>query len=506
MNSASRRLLALMAAFAAAFIAVTVIRTWLAGGDFRSWIPGLARNEGQFKPEAFTLPDKAPLEISDVELLSRLNNEYARLTEAVVPSVVSINTAGIRSEQLPGAWGQTFTRNLQTQGQGSGVIVTAEGHVMTNHHVIANQQTIEITLHDGKHYSARLIGEDPLLDIAVLKIDSNEKFTPLKLGDSSQVQVGQMVFAVGNPFGLGETVTQGIISAKERSLSDNQRDLFQTDAAINPGNSGGPLVNLRGEIIGINVAIFSRDRENPSYEGVGFSIPANDVKESLLQILERGHPIYGYLGIYVLRELDQSTRERLGYQEKDGVVIALVNPGSPAEIAGLQPEDVVRSVNGTAIRTSAQLLSLLQRAKVGTTISMDVWRKGTAVEVKATISEAATQSAGTELPKNAEGDDRVADPRQVLRAIGVGVRDLSMAELSRGFRGAVVVAVAPDRIAAKYLKKGDLVFAVNGNGVMNAQQFLLSLAASVVVRQTHLDVLRDGRRIQISLPQLPIQQ
>ena len=217
--------------------------------------------------------------------------------------------------------------------------------MVTNHHVIAGQQKIQVTLHNGKTYPAHLIGEDTLLDIAVLKIDANETFTPLKLGDSAQAQVGQMVFAVGNPFGLGETVTQGIISAKERSLSDNQRDLFQTDAAINPGNSGGPLVNLRGEIIGINVAIFSPDKENPGFQGVGFSIPANDVKDALYQILERGRPIRGFLGVQ-MRDLDPSVRAALQYEGENGSAILGISPGSPAQAAGLQAWDVVVSFNG----------------------------------------------------------------------------------------------------------------------------------------------------------------
>ena len=219
MHPSFRRLLALGAIFLIAFVAVSAMRTCHAGGGLRDWLPTIFRGGQQFRPETFTLPDKPPLDLKDVELLARMNEEYASLTRAVVPSVVSINTAGVQIERLPDIWGRTLERRYPTQGQGSGVIVTKEGHVVTNHHVIAGQQKIQVTLHGGKSHPAHLVGEDVLLDIAVLKIDADTAFTPLKFGDSSQAQVGQIVFAVGNPFGLGETVTQGIISAKERSLS-----------------------------------------------------------------------------------------------------------------------------------------------------------------------------------------------------------------------------------------------------------------------------------------------
>ena len=506
MNPAFRRLLALAAVFVTAFIAVSALKTWHSGGDLRSLIPGFPKKSGQFRPETFTLPDKAPLDLGDVELLSRLNNEYAKLTEAVVPSVVSIDTAGVRSEQLLDIWGATRVRNYPTQGQGSGVIVTKEGHVMTNHHVIAGQQKIQVTLHGGKSYMAHLIGEDTLLDIAVLKIDANETFTPLKMGDSSQAKVGQIVLAVGNPFGLGETVTQGIISAKERSLSDNQRDLFQTDAAINPGNSGGPLVNLRGEIIGINAAIFSRDKQNPGFQGVGFSIPSNDVKDALFQILERGRPIRGFLGVQ-MRDLDASVRSALGYQEDNGAAVLGISPGSPAQAAGLQPWDVVRSVNDEKIRGSAQLLSLVQRAKVGDVIVLDVWRKGTTLQLKATIAESGAAGSSAPLPAApVSGQGRTRNPEDVLQALGIAVRDLSNPERLRGYHGVVVTGVAENGLAAEQVKAGDLVVAVNSSRIGGAGEFFLHLAASAAVQDTSLHLVREGQVLRVNLPALPRQE
>ena len=501
MNPAFRRLLALVAVFAAAFIAVSILRTWRAGGGWRDLIPGFSKVTGQFQPEAFTMPEKAPLALGDVELLSRLNEEYAKLTAAVVPSVVSIDTAGIRSEKLLDIWGQIRVRNYPTQGQGSGVIVTSEGHVVTNHHVIAGQQKIQVTLHGGKAYAARLIGEDALLDIAVLKIDSNETFAPLKIGDSSQARVGQIVLALGNPFGLGETVTQGIISAKERSLSDNQRDLFQTDAAINPGNSGGPLVNLRGEIIGINVAIFSQDKENPGFQGVGFSIPSNDVKDALLQILERGRPIRGFLGIQ-MRDLDPAVRNALGYQDADGAAILGIAPGSPAQAAGLQPWDVVRSLNGEAIHSSAQLFSLIQRAKVGEPVALDVWREGRLLKIKAVVAESGSTASSAGPSAAPTESNRKLDPEEVLKQMGIEVRDLSVPERLRGYRGVVVTRVSENGLAVEQVKSGDLIIAVNQSRVNEANEFLLQLTASAGVQDTSLHMMRDGQRLVVTLPAL----
>lgn len=502
MNSAFRRILALVAVFAITYGLISTLRTWRSTGDWRNVIRGSSKHSGQFQPESFTLPEKAPLNLSGVELLSRLNDEYAKLTEAVVPSVVSIDTAGVRSEQLLDIWGQIRVRDYPTQGQGSGAIVTPQGHVVTNHHVIAGQQKIQVTLHGGKTYSARLIGEDSLLDIAVLKIDSNETFTPLKLGDSSQTKVGQIVLALGNPFGLGETVTQGIISAKERSISDSQRDLFQTDAAINPGNSGGPLVNLRGEIIGINVAIFSPDKQNPGFQGVGFSIPSNDVKDALLQILERGRPVRGFLGLQ-MRELDPAVRNALGYDGDFGAAVIGVSPESPAQTAGIEALDVVQSINREKIHSATQLFSLIQRAKVGEVIDLEIWRKGKSMTIRATIAESGAVTT-TAAPKTRPGSQTgEANRNEILKAVGIKVRDASMAERMRGYRGVIVTDVSPAGLATGQVESADLIIAVNNSRVSNANEFLSELAASTTIEDTVIHLIRDGRALRITLRALP---
>ncbi len=505
MNPSFRRLLALVAVFFIAFVGVSAMKTCGAGGSIRDWF-GLAGNRDRFRPEKFTLPQKPPLSLGEVEGLSRLNDEYANLTQAVVPSVVSIDTAGVRTEHMLDFWGRARERRYPTQGQGSGVIVTHEGHVVTNHHVIAGQQQIQVTLHGGKVMPARLIGEDTLLDIAVLKIEGSGPFVPLKLGDSTEAKVGQIVFAVGNAFGLGETVTQGIISAKERSISDNQRDLFQTDAAINPGNSGGPLVNLRGEIIGINVAIYSPDKENPGFQGVGFSIPSNDVKDALYQILERGRPIRGFLGVQ-MRDLTPTIRGMLRYDGEGGSVVIGISPGSPAQSAGLQPRDVVVSFNGEKINSATRFFGLVQNTRVGDPVTLGVWRDGQTLELKAVIAESGASGPATaQSGPAAGGQGQTRDAQEILQALGIEARDLSVPERMQGFRGVVVTALTPNGLAAGKLQPGDLIMSINNSRISGANEFFLNLATSAAVQDTTLLVVRNGKILRVTVPAIPRRQ
>lgn len=497
MSSNLKRILSLLCVFVFFFVLVTLLKTWQTGGDFGALIPSFLKTQSKKSSETFTPVNKAALNLSDVEILSKLNQEYAKLTKAVVPSVVSIDTAGVRTEQKVDLFGRTRVRSYPIQGQGSGVIVSKEGHVITNHHVIAGQQDIRITTHGGKTYSATMIGEDALLDIAVIKIDSNETFTPLKFGDSSTVEVGQIVFAIGNPFGLGETVTQGIISAKERSLSDNQRDLFQTDAAINPGNSGGPLVNITGEIIGINVAIFSVDKDNPSFQGVSFSIPSNEVKNTLEQIIKRGKPVRGFLGVR-MRDLDAMVRSELDYQDEIGSAVYVITPGSPAELAGLLPGDVILKYDDEKITSTQQLISLVQRSNVDEVVKIQIWRKGKIINLEATIRESVSIQSNSN-PSKAENEDINLG---ILNTIGIKVRNLSGIEARRGFGGVVATMITPNSLASGLIQPDDLIIALNNSQITNADEFYLQLAASVPKQETIIHLIRGGQPLRVNLPKL----
>lgn len=483
--------MALAAVFLAAFVAVYTIRNGTTG--LRRLFAGPAESP-QYRPEQYTLPDKPPLDLDDVELLSRLDTEYARLTDAVVPSVVSIDIAGVREQYLLDRAGRRFVRPVPTKGQGSGVIVTREGHVVTNYHVIEGQEEIRVTLHNQDTYPANVIGVDPLLDIAVLKIEAEGvEFQPLKFGDSDQARRGQIVFAIGNPFGLGETITQGIISALERSLRDTQPGLIQTDTAINPGNSGGPLVNLRGEIVGINSAIYRPDdRVNSGFQGVGFSIPSNDVMAALSAILERGRPIRGYLGVSM--NPDPRYRQALGYSGS-GQLVAHVTEGSPADLAGLKAGDVIVRYAGKEIASLEELFTLVQRSRVGAEVQIDVWRAGEVVTLTTTISEAPPEP---EPRPSASTQGRTRDTREVLRAIGVVVR-----ELGGGRAGVVVETIYRGTLAENRLQRGDVIFAINQHRVSSTLDFYQHMAASAAAQTTTLQLLRDGREVRVTLPALP---
>ena len=489
-----RRLLALVAVFLTAFVAVSAMRTYREGGSFRDWIPGLPKTDGRFRPEKFTLPDKAPLDLGDVELLSRLNDEYANLTKAVVPSVVSINTAGIRTERLLDFWGRTQVRSYPTQGQGSGVIVTKEGHVVTNHHVIAGQQKIQVTLHDGKIYPAHLIGEDTL---ARHRGAQDRRRTARSRRSRSAIpreaQVGQMVFAVGNPFGLGETVTQGIISAKERSLSDNQRDLFQTDAAINPGNSGGPLVNLRGEIIGINVAIFSPDKENPGFQGVGFSIPANDVKDALSRSSNAAGRSAASSASRCAISIPPSARHSTT-TARTAPRCSGVSPGSPAEGGRAAAVGRHRFVQWR----DHPLVHAALHARPGSAASArSPSSESGATGKRSNSRQPSPRAASPPRPPSSRRtlQGRTRDPEEILQALGIEVRDLSVPERMRGFRGVVVTVARRERPRRRQnLKPGDLIVCRERHADHHAPaSFSCISPPPPPCRTPHLQVVRDGK-------------
>ncbi len=500
MNDAFKRVIVLCVVFAAAFLSVYVFRAWQGGHPIFGF--GKEPERGQFAPEHATLQAKAALDPSQVPGLIRANDEMVSLVEQVTPAVVSIDTEILKRERVIDPFrGRVYERDRLTPGLGSGVIVSKEGHVITNHHVIEGHKRIRVTLHDGRSLPATLVNSDKLLDIAVLRIKSavkGETFQALKFADSDAVKVGQLAIAVGNPFGLGESVTVGRISARDRSLSDGQRDLFQTDAAINPGNSGGPLLNHLGEIIAINASIYTQDRENPGFQGIGFSIPSNEVKRTLEFILKKGRPVHGYLGLET-RDLNNYLRSVYKYNGK-GVMIWDVTAGSPADEAGVKPYDIVTAFKGEGVTSTRGFLNRVQRSNVDETVIISVARGNETLNLKAVIAEADPFA----LPDPVKNSGRLASDEAIISAIGLTVRNVPRVYRARGVTGVLISKVEESSHAYDAgLRPNDLLLEINGSRIRNDEDFYLRLVATAAVQETVLRVVRGRVDQRVTIPQIP---
>jgi serine protease Do len=445
---------------------------------------------GPRTPEKYTLASDPTVDPKAVASLDALNRERRVLVNSVVPSVVAVKTSKkitLRRDQALDPF-HFFYRNARPNRNpnedamvqnslGSGVIVTNEGHIITNNHVVDQVDEIEVQLSDGRTKKARLVGADAQVDLAVLKID-DDGVKPLKLADSDKVQVGDFVLAIGNPFGFEETVTDGIISSKGRpNRADAFGDLLQTNAAINPGNSGGPLINIRGEIVGINTAIISRSGGS---QGIGFAIPSNNVRAALESLLKQGRIIRGYLGIQARPNLNQPNQSN----NDDGVVIDDVVPGSPAAEAQLQKGDVIRKFDGHDVKTFPQLRTYVSQVDLNKKVEVEVLRDGKPMKLAAQIKEQPTDyltsragppQPGPQQPDDENEPDQPGQPLQPpppnqpgqpgggLAAIHVADLTPQMArqlDLPNGVRGVVVTGVDPDSGAAE-LQKGDVIEEVN---------------------------------------------
>lgn len=444
---------------------------------------GLSAGDGRRTPEKYTLPTESNLNPKQIASLEELNRERRELVNSVVPSVVAVKTSkkiSVRRQMQLDPFEFFFPNSrrggardeaLVQNSLGSGVIVTEEGHIITNNHVVDQVDEIEVQLSDGRTKKARLIGADADVDLAVLKIEE-PGVKPLKLADSDSVQAGDFVLAIGNPFGFEETVTDGIISSRGRpNRADAFGDLIQTNAAINPGNSGGPLVNLRGEVVGINTAIISRSGGS---QGIGFAIPSNTVRMALESLLKQGRIIRGYLGIQSRPVLPNQPAA-----DADGVVVDEVVPGSPAADARLQKGDVIRKFNGREVKTISQLRSLVSQVELNKKVDLEVTRDGKPLKVTAEIKEQPVDYQTRGLPPNQPKRPGPPTPGEengrsgVLASVRVSelTSDLTrQLDLPNGVRGVVVSEVDPDSGIAE-LQKGDVIEEVNQQPVSSVAEY-----------------------------------
>ncbi len=489
---------------------------------------------GRHVPEHYTVAEGPRVNVNEVDVLAALSRQRIVLARAVVPSVVSITTSkSVRSQSNSpndpifqffhrgarrGEGGVTTQKAL-----GSGAIVSKEGHIVTNNHVIDGMDEIEVELSDGRQKKARLIGTDTDTDIAVLKIDASD-LVPLPLGNSDVVEVGETVMAIGNPYGLEESVTEGIISAKGRHGSENISDLFQTDAQINPGNSGGPLVNVRGELIGINEAILS---DTGSFQGVGFAIPAATVRRVMDAILRTGRIIRGYLGVNLSDKLTPAAAEQRGLPDTNGALVVDVMTGSPAEAAHIQADDFIKKFNGRAVNDTQNLRQFVSETDVDKSVPVELLRAGKPVTINVKIGEMPPtaqlarqqQRRGLQQqpgfpgspfavpPSNSGNNNGDDDSNDAIGSVNGALGGVQIAELTGplirhlqlpvGLKGVVVVRVEANAAAADKLQIGDVIEQVNQKPVPSMAEYKKMVSSLSEGGTAAVSVFRERTRLLV---------
>jgi serine protease Do len=346
------------------------------------------------------------------------------------------------------------------RGVGSGFIISADGFVLTNAHVVDGADEVYVTLTDKREFKAKIIGVDKRSDVAVVKIEGSN-LPRLNIGDPSKLRVGEWVIAIGSPFGLDNTVTAGIISAKARDTGD-YLPLIQTDVAVNPGNSGGPLINMRGEVVGINSQIYSR---SGGYMGISFAVPIDEAVRVADQLRTTGRVTRGRIGVQI-GEVTKDVGESLGLPKAQGALVQRVEPGSPAERGGLEAGDIILKFNNTNIEKSTDLPRMVGATKPGTRATLTIWRKGASRDITLTIAE-------LEPEKVAKKEERKAKPEQVPNSLGLVVSDLTEGQKKElKIDGGVLVDTAEGPSGRAGLRPGDVIMRVNNNDVKDSKQFV----------------------------------
>jgi serine protease Do len=434
--------------------------------------------------------------------------ELANLAEQLIPAVVSIQTeTTVKVQNFGGFFGDDFFDQFfgvprqqqkpkeserKQQGQGSGVIVSSSGQILTNNHVVEGADQITVALSDKREFKAKIVGTDKQTDIAVLQIEGEVKNLPVaSLGNSDALRVGEWVIAIGNPFGLSQTVTKGIVSAKgvhNRGITSYE-SFIQTDAAINPGNSGGGLFNLSGELIGVNTAILSR---SGGFQGIGFAIPVNLAKSIMGDLLTDGKVSRGWLGVS-MQEIDQSIAKALNLNPATGALISEVFENSPAEKGGVKVGDIVRSINGKAIEDANDLRHTVAMLRPGEIAEFEVLRDGKTIKLKVTIALRDENNLAGVMPGQKDKKEQKAEGGK--NEWGIQAEELTEAQkkeagLSKSSGGVLVVSIAEKSPAEKSgLKKGDIILVANHKGIAGLKDFNAVFGEN---RSTILLLIRRG--------------
>jgi serine protease Do len=419
-----------------------------------------------------------------LKLLEELQTVITDLARQAMPSVVNVLPApsATSSKDVP------RERNPNTPGSGSGLIIDSDGHIVTNNHVVGDANEVEIRLSDKSTFIARVIGKDPDTDLALLKVSTDHPLPSAHFGDSSIVQVGQWVLAVGNPFGLDRTVTLGVVSGigRENMNLSRYENFIQTDASINPGNSGGPLFNIHGEVIGINTAIINYA------QGIGFAIPSNMVKQVVHQLLTRGKVVRGWLGVGI-QPVTAELAKKFGGTEGEGVLVNEVFENNPAATAGLKPGDIILRVDGKLVDTPNALSRVIATIMPGSSTTLDVVRDGSHQTVTVLLTEKKEGVVVAMLP-----------PPRVELKLGIDVQDPS-AELADKFKlkdthGVLITRVEPSSVAqTEGLREGDLIKEINRGDIGSVADFSHVLSKVKRGDTILLRVLRESRAFYVVL-------
>jgi serine protease Do len=437
---------------------------------------------------------------------------FADLAEKLLPAVVNVSTtqviegqAGVEMPQLPpGSPFEEFFKDFMERGHprkgprkrkatslGSGFIIDSSGYVVTNNHVIKDADEITVIFQNDKRLKATLVGRDQKTDLAVLKVESKESLPSIGFGDSSKSRVGDWIVAIGNPFGLGGTVTAGIISARGRDINSGPYDDFiQTDASINRGNSGGPMFNLDGEVIGINTAIFS---PSGGSVGIGFAIPSVTAQPIIQQLIDTGEVRRGWLGVHIQTVSDEIA-ETLGMKETKGALVASVVKGGPAEKAKIRSGDVILEFDGKDVQEMRLLPRIVAETGVDKTVDVTVWRNGEEVELSVSVGELEEEDEASALPRKEEADNGVEEGRLglVLSQITDPLRERF--DLADDITGVLIIDVDEDSKAAeKGVRPGDVIADLNQEEVKTPQEVIDKVNAAREAGRKSVMLRLEGR-------------
>ncbi len=435
-------------------------------------------------------------QLPGTRLADELSQAFERVAETITPSVVTISTESSpkknktkqNEDPLRKFFGDDFFDKMAPtpqRGLGTGVIVDEQGHIVTNNHVIGESTEVTVRLSNERTVKAKVVGTDPRTDLAVIKIKIKEELPkPAKLGDSEKLKIGEWVVAAGASFGLDNTITAGIVSAKGRALSGGSQyeDFIQTDAAINPGNSGGPLVNLRGEVIGINTAIVSK---SGGYMGIGFAIPINMAKQVLNSLIANGKVTRGWLGVGI-QNLNEDLARSFEYDATEGALVGHVDPKGPARKAGLQQGDIIIQVGRDKIRNVNQLRNLVAGIKPGTTTELTLVRAGKRELRAVTIGELPAQ-AQEATPAE---DDSVEDLGLTVEEFDENSQRRPKTERTRGV---LITQIDPQGVASKAeLQPGDIIVSINGREISSIADFRVATSKADLKKGVRFVVESQG--------------